>query len=87
MLDDSYICWQNGVTSGYNNRTRGESSNPSELAVAAGTVAKLFDPNVVRANVAYPLDLAGNSRYDLSRFWRGPAVWLANRPKESKLKK
>jgi hypothetical protein len=54
----------------------------SELAVAAGTVAKLFDPKVVYANVAYPRDLVDNVRYDMSANWHDAAVWSATRPKE-----
>jgi hypothetical protein len=53
----------------------------SELAVAAGTVAKLFDPKVVHSNVAYPRDLVDNTRYDLSAVWHDAAVWLPARPK------
>jgi len=53
----------------------------SELAVAAGTVVKLFDPKVVHANVAYPLDLVNNERHDLSDSWHDPAIWLPARPK------
>jgi hypothetical protein len=47
----------------------------SELAVAAGTVAGLFDPRVVRSNVAYPRDLVNNRRYDLRPVWEDPAEW------------
>ncbi len=47
----------------------------SELAVAAGTVVKLFDPKVVPANVAYPRDLVNNERYDLSANWHDAALW------------
>ncbi len=54
----------------------------SELAVAAGTVVKLFDPKVVFANVAYPRDLVDNARYDLADNWHDAAVWLADRPKK-----
>ena len=51
----------------------------SELSVAAGTVAKLFDPKVVHSNVAYPLDLVNNARYDLSASWHDGALWLPKR--------
>jgi hypothetical protein len=51
----------------------------SELAVAAGTVAGLFDPQVVRANVLYPEDLVDNHRFDLSRHWHGPETWRPTR--------
>jgi hypothetical protein len=54
----------------------------SELSVAAGTVAKLFDPKAVYANVAYPRDLVDNQRYDLRGNWHDAAVWSATRPKE-----
>jgi hypothetical protein len=56
----------------------------SELSVAAGTVAKLFDPKVVHSNVAYPRDLVDNARYDLSESWHDAAVWLPNPPSEKK---
>jgi hypothetical protein len=56
----------------------------SELSVAAGTVAKLFDPKVVHSNVAYPRDLVDNARYDLSESWHDAAVWLPNRPSAKK---
>jgi hypothetical protein len=47
----------------------------SELAVAGGTVVKLFDPKVVRANVTYPRDLVNNERFDLSSNWHDAALW------------
>jgi hypothetical protein len=47
----------------------------SELAVAAGTVAGLFNPNVVKANVIYPLDIVNNQRFDLSGFWEDAREW------------
>jgi hypothetical protein len=53
----------------------------SELAVAAGTVANLFDPKVVPSTVAYPRDLVDNARYDLSGSWHDAAVWSPARPK------
>jgi hypothetical protein len=53
----------------------------SELAVAAGTVAGLFDPRVVRANVTYPADIVDNHRFDLRRTWHDPETWNA-RPRE-----
>jgi hypothetical protein len=52
----------------------------SELSVAAGTVAKLFDPKVVPSNVPYPKDLVDNARYDLSATWHDAALWLPRRP-------
>src|SRR5262249_47712994 len=51
----------------------------SELAGAAGTVAGLFDPRVVPANVAYPQDLVDNQRYDLRAVWDDPADWRPGR--------
>jgi hypothetical protein len=57
----------------------------SELSVAAGTVAKLFDPKVVHSNVAYPRDLVDNVRYDLSDSWHDAAVWMPKRPSEKKV--
>lgn len=53
----------------------------SELAVAAGTVAKLFDPEVVHSTVAYPRDLVDNARYDLSGNFHDAAVWRPTRAK------
>jgi hypothetical protein len=47
----------------------------SELAVAAGTVAGLFDPRAVPANVTYPQDLVDNQRHDLGAVWHDPAEW------------
>jgi hypothetical protein len=47
----------------------------SELAVAAGTVAGLFDPRTVRANTVYPRDLVKDERYDLSAAWHPAAEW------------
>lgn len=47
----------------------------SELAVAAGTVAGLFDPRVVQSNVAYPRDLVNNRRYALRLVWEDAAEW------------
>ncbi|MFO0864151.1 MAG: hypothetical protein U0744_05760 [Gemmataceae bacterium] len=53
----------------------------SELAVAAGTVAKIFDPRVVHSTVAFPRDLVDNARYDLGGSWHDAAVWHPMRPK------
>jgi hypothetical protein len=52
----------------------------SELSVAAGTVAKLFDPKVVHSNVAYPRDLVDNARYELGDTWHDAGIWLPQRP-------
>lgn len=56
----------------------------SELAVAAGTVVKLFDPKVVPANTVYPKDLVDNARFDLSANWHDAAIWLPERIKDKK---
>jgi hypothetical protein len=48
----------------------------SELVVAAGTVAGLFDPNVHHANRMYPLDMMEDKAFDLSATWERPALWL-----------
>jgi len=47
----------------------------SELAVAAGSVVKLFDTKTVHANAVYPRDLIDNQRYDLSATWHPAATW------------
>jgi hypothetical protein len=47
----------------------------SELSVAAGSVAKLFDPKVVPSNVPYPRDLVDNARFDLGAAWHDAAAW------------
>jgi hypothetical protein len=47
----------------------------SELAVAAGTVAGLFDPRLVHANATYPRDLADNRRFDLRDTWEDATRW------------
>jgi hypothetical protein len=47
----------------------------SELAVAAGTVAGLFDAGLVHANSVYPRDLVDNSRFDLGPTWEDAAPW------------
>jgi hypothetical protein len=47
----------------------------SQLAVAAGTAAGLFNPKVVRANVVYPRDLVDNETYDLRATWHDAAEW------------
>ena len=53
----------------------------SELAVAAGTVVKLFDPTKVYANVSYPRDLVNNERHDMSANWHDAALWQPSREK------
>jgi hypothetical protein len=47
----------------------------SELVVAAGTVAGLFNPNVMNANNIYPYDILDDTRYDLSDLYEEAAVW------------
>ncbi len=49
----------------------------SELVVAAGSVAGLFDPRAVCANATYPRDLVDNRRHDLGAVWHDAAVWRA----------
>jgi hypothetical protein len=49
----------------------------SEISIAAGTVAGLFDPKVVPSNVAYPRDLVDNHRYNLSASWLDPEIWTS----------
>lgn len=56
----------------------------SELAVAAGTVVKLFDPKVVPANAVYPRDLVNNERYDLNANWHDAGLWTPKRVAENK---
>src|SRR5262249_22915596 len=62
----------------------------SELVVAAGTAAGLFDPHVHFANRIYPLDLFDERTYpDLIDRWWPVAVWSpaprATRPPEAAL--
>ncbi len=52
----------------------------SEIVVAAGTVAGLFDPQVHKSNVIYPRDLIDNHIYDLSDTWEDPGIWSAYPP-------
>jgi hypothetical protein len=47
----------------------------SELVVAAGTAAGLFDPRVHRANSMYPRDLIYDDIYDLSATWLPMGTW------------
>lgn len=49
----------------------------SELVVAAGTAAGLFDPKRHPANAIYPLDMAQDTTFDLSGTWHKPALWSA----------
>ena len=47
----------------------------SEIVVAAGTAAGLFDPNTHKANRIYPRDLIYDDHYDLSHTWYEAWVW------------
>jgi hypothetical protein len=47
----------------------------SELIVAAGTVAGLFDPTVHHSNAILPADLYDDRHYDLSATWMPAAKW------------
>lgn len=47
----------------------------SELVVAAGTAAGLFDPKLCPANAIYPLDMTQDTTFDLSGTWHKAAVW------------
>lgn len=49
----------------------------SELVVAAGTAAGLFDPKRCPANAMYPLDMVRDTTFDLSGTWHKAAVWSA----------
>ncbi len=47
----------------------------SELVVAAGTAAGLFDPKVHFANAMYPRDMIYDDCYDLSATWLPAGIW------------
>ena len=47
----------------------------SELVVAAGTVAGLFDPNIHKANRIYPRDIIDDNTYDLIPIWHLAGMW------------
>jgi hypothetical protein len=47
----------------------------SELVVAAGTVANLFDPKLHPANAMYPRDLVTDRYYSLRHNWEDPGLW------------
>jgi hypothetical protein len=51
----------------------------SELVVAAGTAAGLFDPHIHQANRMYPRDMLYDDHYDLSGTWYPAGVWMATR--------
>jgi hypothetical protein len=52
----------------------------SELVVAAGTIAGLFDPEIHKANAMYPRDIIDNHVYDLSVTWDDPGIWSSCQP-------
>jgi hypothetical protein len=47
----------------------------SELVVAGGAAAHVFDPNRCCANATYPRDLAFDETLDLSRAYHPPVFW------------
>jgi hypothetical protein len=47
----------------------------AELAVAAGTAAGLFDPDIHHANRIYPRDIVYDDVYDLSATWHAAGIW------------
>ena len=53
----------------------------SELVVAAGTIAGLFDHKVHPANAMYPRDIIFDETYDLSSTWHVAGVWSPAPPK------
>ena len=52
----------------------------SEMVVAAGTKANVFDPKVHFANATYPRDLAFDETMDISSHYHPPLEWVADRP-------
>ncbi len=55
----------------------------SEIVVAAGTVAGLFDPRIHQANRIYPRDLVYDDHYDLSHIWYPAGIWHPDQPPSS----
>ena len=51
----------------------------SELVVAAGTKAHLFEPDTMPANATFPRDLAFDETRDLSALYHPPAPWVVNK--------
>jgi hypothetical protein len=47
----------------------------SELVIAAGTVAGLFDPSIHPANAMYPRDFITDHKYPLRHNWEDAAMW------------
>jgi hypothetical protein len=52
----------------------------SEMVVAAGTTAHLFDPHMHPANATRPRDLAFDETMDLSALYHPVQPWTADRP-------
>jgi hypothetical protein len=53
----------------------------SEMVVAAGTCAHVFDPEIHKANATYPRDLAFDDTMDLSQLYHSIAHWVGESPK------
>jgi hypothetical protein len=47
----------------------------SELVVAAGAVAGLFDPHLIKPNTVYPRDLFTDCPHDVRDLYEAPARW------------
>ena len=56
----------------------------SELVVAAGAAAHLYEPTRYAANATVPRDLAVDEAMDLSSLYHPPAPWTANPPQATK---
>jgi hypothetical protein len=52
----------------------------SELVVAAGASAHLYEPTAYCANATVPRDLAVDERMDLSQLFYPPVPWTAKMP-------
>jgi hypothetical protein len=52
----------------------------SEMVVAAGTCAQVFDPQIHKANAIYPRDMAYDDTMDLSGLYHPLVSWVAERP-------
>ncbi len=52
----------------------------SELVVAAATAAQILEPSAFPANSIYPGDLAYDNKYDLSRLYQAPVLWVPKPP-------
>ncbi|MBI1830448.1 MAG: hypothetical protein HYR84_03245 [Planctomycetes bacterium] len=53
----------------------------SELVVAAGTKAGLFNSKVCCSNATYPRDLAFDERIDISALYHPPLYWVPETPR------